>query len=379
MAINSILPPYPVFADTTGKPLEAGFIYIGQPGFEARSTPKASFFDAAATIPTGTATGAAVRTSGGYPIRNGAASMIYVDGGYSITVTDKNGVVIYTSLTSTLEIGNPSSMVAPILAPDGNLVATGYGYISEPNTGRVRSAAGVEQDVILGNVVAQRSAAGSEFVLPVTIDAIRSSTNLNLLTTGEGCVVYTNTATGAEAGAYTATMRYRGNGTIAVQEAYIPGVGFRIRTYAASTWSAWSSPTAGFGMSAFILSFLAAADKSTAATTLGVKQATPVSKKGLSGAGATSFAVTTSSFTAPVDGIAKISGGFDATVAFNAATSTITASLGAVANADGTAGPKSFGTIAMAAGQSSTFTVSVTNSTAGFLMPWVTMEFIPTP
>lgn len=133
------------------------------------------------------------------------------------------------------------------------------------------------------------------------------------------------------------------------------------------------------GVSTFVKTLLDDPDKSTTATTLGVKQAAPVSKKGTSGAGATSFAVTTASLTAPSDGVAKISAGFDATVAFNAATTTITASLGAVANPDGTAGPKSFGTIAMTAGQSSTFTVSVTNSTAGFLMPWVVAEFIPTP
>lgn len=133
------------------------------------------------------------------------------------------------------------------------------------------------------------------------------------------------------------------------------------------------------GISTFIKTLLDDADKSAAATTLGYKQATPVSKKAASGAGATSFAVTTASFVAPCDGVVKISGGFDATVAFNGATTTLTASLGAVTNADGINGPKSFGTIAMTSGQSSTFTASVANGTAGFLLAWVTMEFIPTP
>ena len=39
-----------------------------------------------------------------------------------------------------------------------------------------------------------------------------SATDLNVLTNGEGVVAFTNAATGAEAGSYTATMRYRGNG-----------------------------------------------------------------------------------------------------------------------------------------------------------------------
>jgi len=133
------------------------------------------------------------------------------------------------------------------------------------------------------------------------------------------------------------------------------------------------------GISAFIQTLMPAADRSAAATTLNIKQTNPVSKKGISGAGATSFAVTTPSFTAPCDGLVKISGGFDSTATLNSPTTALTASLGPVSNPDGNSGPKSFGTISMTSGQSSTFTVSVSNATAGFLMLWITIEFIPTP
>lgn len=65
MATNSVLPPFPTFFDTDGAPLDGGYIYVGNAGLEARSSPKASFFDPAATIPTGTAKGQGIRTVGG--------------------------------------------------------------------------------------------------------------------------------------------------------------------------------------------------------------------------------------------------------------------------------------------------------------------------
>lgn len=168
MAVNSILPPYPIFADASGEPLEGGYIYVGEPGFEARSTPKTSYFDKLLTVPTGTASGAAVRTTAGFPARNGSPAMIYADEDYSLTVTDKNGRVIYTTLNRTFAFGVEVADIAPILAPDGNFTNTGFGFINEQNTGRVRSSTGVVQDVVLGALVSQQSATGTVFTLPVS-------------------------------------------------------------------------------------------------------------------------------------------------------------------------------------------------------------------
>ena len=163
MAVNSVLPPYPLFADATGQPLENGFIYIGQPGFEARSNPKASFFDVALTIPTGTASGAAIRTKGGFPINNSRApAMFYVDGDFSTSICDRNGVLLYSALNTTLAL-DVGAAVGPVLAADGNLGAVGLGFVSEADTGWVRSATGTVQYVVQGSVVAQMTATGVVF------------------------------------------------------------------------------------------------------------------------------------------------------------------------------------------------------------------------
>lgn len=168
MAVNSIIAPYPSFFDADGVPLENGYIYVGEPGFEAQSTPKASFFDFALTIPTGTAGGAAVRTVAGFPSRNGAAAMIYVDGDFSITVRDRNGVLLYSALNRTFAFGTEGSANQPIQAPDGNFAVAGFGFIAEPNTGFVRQGSGIMQSIVQGALVSQQTIGGTQFILPVS-------------------------------------------------------------------------------------------------------------------------------------------------------------------------------------------------------------------
>lgn len=168
MATNSVLPPYPTFLDAAGLALENGLIYIGQPGFEARSTPKASFFDVDLTIPTGTASGAAIRTKGGFPINNsGAPAMFYVEGDYSISVCDRNGVLLYSALNATLAL-NVGGVVGPVLGPDGNFSAVGLGFLLEPNTGFVRPSAAKVQNVVNGVLVSEQTPTGTSFAQPVS-------------------------------------------------------------------------------------------------------------------------------------------------------------------------------------------------------------------
>jgi len=206
MAVNSIIPPYPSFFDVAGIPLENGYIYVGQPGLEAQSSPKASFFDTAMTIPTGTDTGAAVRTLAGFPVRGGAAAMIYVDGDFSITVRDKNGVLLYSALNRTFAFGSVAAGGLPIQAPDGNFGVTGFGFLDEVNSGLVRQGAGVVQSVILGNVISQQNAAGTQFLLPVSgagfVSGVASALDTDLqqiagIAAAEGDILYRTATTWA--------------------------------------------------------------------------------------------------------------------------------------------------------------------------------------
>jgi len=89
------MPLYPVFHDLKGKPLDAGYIYIGTSGQNAEASPRQVFWDAAMQIPAAQP----IRTVSGYPSRNGSAASIYTADDYSITVRAKDRTLVYTALT----------------------------------------------------------------------------------------------------------------------------------------------------------------------------------------------------------------------------------------------------------------------------------------
>lgn len=97
MSSLNINPPHPIFTDTDGSPLDAGYIYVGTEGLDAATNPISVYWDAALTIPATQP----IRTSAGYPLYNGVKSRFYANSKYSITVLNKRGVVVDSSLTTT--------------------------------------------------------------------------------------------------------------------------------------------------------------------------------------------------------------------------------------------------------------------------------------
>lgn len=92
-----INPPFPVFTDVDGEPLEDGYIYVGAANQNPQAVPIAVFWDAALTIPAAQP----IRTLGGYPSRSGTPSRMYVaESQYSISVSNKNGTLIYSDLNN---------------------------------------------------------------------------------------------------------------------------------------------------------------------------------------------------------------------------------------------------------------------------------------
>ncbi len=90
---SSIVSPFPFFTDTTGAPLEGGYIYIGQSNLNPQVAPVNVFFDAALTIPAPNP----VRTVSGYPSRAGTPSNLFTsNNAYSIVVRDKNMNLVFS-------------------------------------------------------------------------------------------------------------------------------------------------------------------------------------------------------------------------------------------------------------------------------------------
>ncbi len=97
MTALSVNPPYPIFCDTDGSPLNSGYVWLGIANLAPLTNPVAAFWDAALTQPAAQP----VRTSGGYPVNNGTPARLYVNSDFSILVKDSRGRTVYSAPTCT--------------------------------------------------------------------------------------------------------------------------------------------------------------------------------------------------------------------------------------------------------------------------------------
>ena len=124
MAIR-VLPSYPNYRDTTGGPLENGYIYIGTAGADAETNPISVFWDEAGTIPASQP----IRTVGGYPSYGGSPGMLYVTGSndFSLTVRTVTGTLVYSALNNTY---GATSTLGSMATQNSNAVSITGGSIS---------------------------------------------------------------------------------------------------------------------------------------------------------------------------------------------------------------------------------------------------------
>jgi hypothetical protein len=118
MSALSIQPTYPIFTDTTGQPLENGYIWIGTTNLNPVTNPITVYWDAALTVPASQP----IRTLNGYPSNSGTPSRLYVNSDYSIQVLNKNGSVVYSAPAATEQL--PSYVVTFIQSGTGAVATT---------------------------------------------------------------------------------------------------------------------------------------------------------------------------------------------------------------------------------------------------------------
>ena len=112
MALTQLAPPYPIFTDKNGDPLDNGYLYFGEVNKNPETNPIQVYYDSAFTQPAAQP----LRTSNGYVMRNGSPALIYADSQFSVTIRDKNNaLVIYSpvgygvdpsSITGSVSIDN---------------------------------------------------------------------------------------------------------------------------------------------------------------------------------------------------------------------------------------------------------------------------------
>lgn len=93
MPLTQLAPPYPIFTDKNGDPLDAGFLYFGVVNLNPETNPIQVFYDISFTQPVAQP----IRTSNGYVMRNGSPAVIFAASEFSVTVRNKrNELVIYS-------------------------------------------------------------------------------------------------------------------------------------------------------------------------------------------------------------------------------------------------------------------------------------------
>jgi len=105
MSALIVNPPFPIFTDIDGQPLENGYIWIGTANLNPQTNPINVYWDAALTI----SAAQPIRTLGGYPSNSGTPARIYVNADYSIRVMNRNGSTIYSSLNDNAFSGSAAS------------------------------------------------------------------------------------------------------------------------------------------------------------------------------------------------------------------------------------------------------------------------------
>ena len=95
MSIRAIS-PFPVFLDSDGSPLSSGYVYFGVSGSNPETVPQAVYWDEALSIPAAQP----IRTLSGFLLRAGSPASVFLAAAYSMTVRNRNRVLVYSSLVN---------------------------------------------------------------------------------------------------------------------------------------------------------------------------------------------------------------------------------------------------------------------------------------
>ena len=131
MALTQLAPPYPIFTDKNGDPLDNGYLYFGEVNKNPETNPIQVYYDSAFTQPAAQP----LRTSNGYVMRNGSPALIYADSQFSVTIRDKNNaLVIYSPVGYGVDPATATTGSVTVQDQTGDGVTTIFGMGASPNT-----------------------------------------------------------------------------------------------------------------------------------------------------------------------------------------------------------------------------------------------------
>lgn len=158
-----IINPFPLYLDKRGNLLDGGFVYIGTAGADPETSPVATYWDSALTLPAVQP----LRTLGGVIVNNGNPAFVFVAGdNYSLRVRDNTmDEVFYVASVVQAEV--PYQPLDADLTAIAALATTSFGrsLLTLANTAALKAATGIPDclpltgGTVTGNII--RSAAGA--------------------------------------------------------------------------------------------------------------------------------------------------------------------------------------------------------------------------
>jgi hypothetical protein len=165
MPLTQLAPPYPIFTDKSGSPLDNGYLYFGTANLNPETNPIPVYYDAAFTQPAAQP----LRTSNGYVMRNGSPAIIYANSQFSVTVRDKKrAFVIYSPVGYGILPGTTASSTDQLTYNEGST-----GAVNRVLTSRLQDYVSVKDFGAVGNGVADDTTA-----IQAAINSISNASNL---------------------------------------------------------------------------------------------------------------------------------------------------------------------------------------------------------
>lgn len=158
-----IINPFPLYLDKRGNLLDGGYVYIGTAGADPQTSPVATFWDSALTLPAVQP----LRTLGGVIVNNGNPAFVFVaQDDYSLRVRDNTLDEIFY-VASVVLAGVSYQPLDADLTAIAALTTTTFGrsMLTLADAAALRAATGIAAALpltggtVTGNIV--RSAAGS--------------------------------------------------------------------------------------------------------------------------------------------------------------------------------------------------------------------------
>jgi len=137
MSALSVNPPFPIFLDIDGQPLDAGYIYLGVANQATEANPIQAYWDAALTV----AATQPIVTKAGFPANAGVPARVYVNSDFSIVVKNRNGFQVFSSPTCTDRFNDA---VVQVDSSDVTFLQAGTGAVTRTAQAKMRDTVSVK-------------------------------------------------------------------------------------------------------------------------------------------------------------------------------------------------------------------------------------------